>query len=333
MPASIPSRLVLDGIVYFSDGNPEPLRTGGVHAANVTVTHTHAGLEEAMKDLGDWRRRVAAPESGWTLVLTADDLLKARDSGRPGLILGWQNTLPFGSHAVLAWTFAAAGLRIAQLTHNEGNFAGDGCAEERNGGLTKFGRELIHEMNAAGIAVDVSHCGDRTAREAAEVSRKPVLLTHSNAKAVHNRVRNKDDDAIRAVAKSGGVIGLSVHGFMNWDGDPRHPPSLEGWVAHIRHVMNLAGIEHVGIGTDFACVQDEAVIQAILDRNRDHYKAANAYAAAFGNTSAGRYPKRVPDCRSFPKLIEHLERSGFTGAQVDAIAGGNFLRAYRDIWH
>lgn len=323
---------VIDGIVYFSDGDPEPLRTGGVHAANVTVTHTHAALEEAMDDLGAWRRRIAAPDSGWKLVLRADDIVAAMREGRTGIILGWQNTLPFGASAARAWAFAAAGLRIVQLTHNETNLVGDGCAEARNGGLTSFGRELVAALNDAGIAIDLSHCGDATAAEAATLSRKPALLTHANAKAVHDRVRNKDDAAIRAVASSGGVIGLSLHGFMNWDGDPAHPPSLEGWLRHVDYVAKLVGLEHVGIGTDFAAVQDEAVIQAILDRNRDHYKAANAYARAFGNSSAGRYPAGLPDARHFPRLLEALEKAGYTGAQVEAIAGGNFLRAYREIW-
>lgn len=325
-------RTVIDGIVYFCDGDPEPLRTGGVAAANFTVAHTHGGLRDALAELGAWRRRISAPGSGWRLVLAAGDIPAAQAEGSTGIILGWQNTLPFASNLERVGAFHAIGLRVAQLTHNEANFAGDGCAEKRNGGLTAFGRELVAEMNAAGVAIDLSHCGDATAAEAARVSRRPVLLTHSNAKSVHDRVRNKDDAAIRAVAGSGGVVGLSIHGFMNWDGDPKHPPSLDGWVDHVRYVAQIAGIEHVGIGTDFAAVQDDALVQAILDRNRDHYRAANAYAQAFGNSSAGRYPAGVSGPRNFPRLIEALERAGFTDGQVDAIAGGNFLRAYREIW-
>lgn len=332
-PAAAAAPVVIDGIVYFSDGDPAPLRSGGVHATNVTVTHTHAGLAEALRDLGGWRRRIAAAGSGWKLVLRADDIVAARREGLTGIILGWQNALPFCDKARRAWAFAAAGLRIVQLTHNEANLAGDGCAERRNAGLTVFGRELIAELNGAGIAIDLSHCGDTTAAQAAAASSRPVLLTHANCKSVHDRVRNKDDAAIRAVAASGGVIGVSLHGFMNWDGDPAHPPSVEGWLRHLAYVIALVGVEHAGIGTDFAAVKDEAVIQAILDRNRDHYQAANAYAKAFGNSSAGRYPAGIPGPRQFPRLIEALERAGYTGAQIEAIAGGNFLRAYRDIWN
>ena len=123
-----------------------------MHAANVTVTHTHAGLEEALADLGAWRRRIAAEGTGWKLVLRAGAIPAARDEGRTGIILGWQNTLPLGGNPARAWAFAAAGLRVAQLTHNETNLSGDGCAETRNGGLSDFGREVVAELNGTGIA-------------------------------------------------------------------------------------------------------------------------------------------------------------------------------------
>ena len=331
-PAS--PRIVIDGLVYLSDGDPEPLATGGVTAANVTVSHMLADCGQAFDEMAAWHERLRAPDTRWRLVLRADDVARARDEGRTGLIMGWQNTLPFGHRLERVAAFHAMGLRIAQLTYNEANLAADGCMETRPGvGLTRFGHDLVRTMNEVGVAIDLSHCSEQTGREAASASRKPVLLTHANAKAIHDRVRNKSDDTLRAVAGTGGVIGVSIHGFMNWSGRPGEPPTLEDFARHARHVANVAGIEHVGIGTDYAAVQDDATAQAVLDMSRARYeRSGGEYARAFGNTSAGRYPAGVPTPRQFPSILEALGRAGFTGAQVDAIAGGNFLRALHDIW-
>jgi membrane dipeptidase len=325
---------VIDGLVYLSDGDPEPLATGGVTAANVTVSHMLADCGQAFDEMAAWHERLRAPDSRWRLVLRADDVARAREEGRTGLIMGWQNTLPFGHRLERVAAFHAMGLRIAQLTYNEANLAADGCMETRPAvGLTRFGHDLVRTMNEVGVAIDLSHCSEQTGRDAAAASSRPVLLTHANAKAIHDRVRNKSDDTLRAVAGTGGVIGVSIHGFMNWSGRPGEPPTLEDFARHARHVANVAGIEHVGIGTDYAAVQDDATAQAVLDMSRARYeRSGGEYARAFGNTSAGRYPAGVPTPRQFPSILEALGRAGFTGAQVDAIAGGNFLRALRDIW-
>jgi membrane dipeptidase len=324
---------VIDGLVYFCDGDPAPLRDGGVTAANITVTDMFWDLDTTFTKMGEWLKRAEAPGSGWRLVRTADDILAAQAEGSTGLIMGWQNILPFGTSLDRVAAFHALGLRIAQLTYNEAGLAGDGCIDERGGGLTRFGRALVPEMNRVGIGIDLSHCGDRTAFEAARASAKPVFLTHANAKAVNDRVRNKLDDTIRAVADTGGVIGVSIHGFMNWDGDPAHPPSLDNFVRHARHVADLVGVEHVGIGTDFSAVKDAASVRSVLDMSKGSYpETGGVFAAAFGNESAGRYPRETPTPRQFPRILDALSRARFSAADVEAIGGGNFLRAFRQVW-
>jgi membrane dipeptidase len=324
---------VIDGLVYLCDGNPEPLRSGGVTAANVTVTHMFWDQEQTFLGMGEWLRKVNAPDSGWRLVRTADDIVAAKAEGTTGLIMGWQSMNPIGNRIERMAAFHALGLRVGQLTYNEGNLAGDGCLEERGGGITRFGKKLIAEMNRVGVAIDLSHCCDRTAFEAARASEKPVFLTHANAKALNDRVRNKLDETIRAVAATGGVIGVSIHGFMNWDGDAKHPPTLANFVRHARHVADLVGVEHVGIGTDFTAVQDDAFAQSILDMSKNEYpETGGVFAAAFGNASAGRYPKETPSPREFPRILDALRDGGFSAAEVEGIGGGNFLRAFRQVW-
>lgn len=330
---SVSPHPVIDGLVYFCDGNPAPFRAGGVTAANITVTHMHWGLEETFTALGEWHKRLATPNCGWRLVRSADDILAAQREGRTGLIMGWQNSIPFGTQLDRVTAFHALGLRVVQLTYNEANAVGDGCLEERGGGLTRFGRALVAEMNKVGIAIDLSHCGERTTIEAAKSSDKPVLATHANAKGLNDQVRNKSDDAIRAVAKTGGIIGTSIHGFLNWDGDPSHPPSLPNFVRHAQYVADLVGVEHVGIGTDFSAVQNENSVQSILELSKGAYpETGGKYAQAFGNSSASRYPRETPTPEQFPLIIQALEKGGFNTDEVNLIAGGNFLRVFELIW-
>lgn len=334
MPGPAPSRApVIDGLVYLCDGDPAPLREGGVTAANVTVTDMFWDLERTFEEMGKWNRRVAAPAWGWRLVRTADDIVAAQADGTTGLIMGWQSILPFGSRLERVAAFHALGLRMAQLSYNEASLAGDGCLEERGGGLTRFGHKLVAEMNDVGVGIDLSHCGDRTAFEAARASKRPVFLTHANAKAVDERVRNKLDDTIRAVAETGGVMGISIHGFMNWDGTREHPPTLANFVRHAKYVADLVGVDHVGIGTDFTALRNEADAQRILDMSKNSYpETGGIFAAAFGNTSAGRYPPETPTPRQFPRILAALRDGGFTASEVEAIGGGNFLRAFRAVW-
>lgn len=332
-PALPPRFPIIDGLVYFCDGNPGPFKGGGVAAANVTVTHMLADLAGTVAGLGRWHRKLNEPGSDWTLIRRVEDIHTAYEQGKVGLIMGWQNSLPIGDDLDRVPAFHALGLRVIQLTYNEANLSGDGCLDGRNAGLSRFGRALVAELNQAGIAIDLSHCGERTTIEAAKTSSKPVLVTHANARALDDRPRNKSDAAIRAVAATGGVIGASIHGFLNWDGNANHPPTLKNFVRHVQYISDLVGVEHVGIGTDFSAASDPTGVNAILAMSKAAYpETGGKYAQAFGNSSASRYPKETPTPAQFPLIIEALQGGGFNAAEVQAIGGGNFLRAFSDIW-
>lgn len=325
--------LVIDGLVFFSDGDAAPLREGNVAAANVTAIDVLSGLEQAIDMTATWLARLAEPDCPWKLVRTADDIPDARREGRVGLIMGWQNTGPLGDRVERIRLFHALGVRVMQLTYNEANLIGDGCLEPRQSGLTRFGRDVVAEMNEVGVAIDLSHCSEPTCLDAARVSEKPVLLTHANARAVANRPRNKADEVLRAVAETGGVIGASLHGFMNWNGDPNNPPTVESFIEHVRHIVNVVGGEHVGMGHDYASVSRPDAADAILAMSKNKFPgAAGDFAAAFGNTLEKRYPAETPSPRELGRVTLALAKAGFKAAEIEAIAGKNFLRAFGEIW-
>jgi len=324
---------VIDGLVFYSDGDATDLLSGGVSAVNLTVVYPLADLRQAIDELSEWLKRLGDPESQWRLVSTTDDIRRAGEEGKVGLIMGWQNMLPVEDRLDRLTLFHRLGVRVMQLTYNDANFIGDGCLERRDGGLTEFGRRAVAEMNAVGIAIDLSHCGEKVCLDAAELSNKPILLTHANAKAVFNQPRNKSDDALRAVARTGGVIGLSIHGFMNWSGNAAEPPSLEGIAEQAKYVRNLVGIDHIGVGTDFASLGDKSAADYFLAMSKSKYSGtAGAFVRAFGNRLEDRYPKDTPTPRQFPRIFDALARAGFKSAEIEKIAGGNFVRAFREIW-
>jgi membrane dipeptidase len=192
---------------------------------------------------------------------------------------------------------------------------------------------VVAEMNRLGLAIDLSHCAETVALEAAEISTRPILVTHANARAVFEQPRNKSDAVIRAVAATGGVIGLSIHGFMNWDGDPSHPNTLEGFVSNVRHVRDLVGVEYIGIGTDYASLSRPDAADFFLSMSKEKYQGtAGAYIEAFGNSLERRYPAEAPTPQHYPRIFDALADSGFSDSEISAIAGGNFLRALDQIW-
>lgn len=325
--------LVIDGLIFHSDGDPRWLREGNISAANITLRAPVDDFEQTFDAFAAWRRRCADPASGWHLVLRGEDIDAARAAGKVGLIMGWQDTKMLGDRAERLECFHALGLRIVQLTYNEACAVGDGCLEPRNAGLSTFGYEVVAELNRLGIAIDLSHCGEQVCLDAAAASKAPVLLTHANARAVTNRVRNKSDAVIRAVAATGGLVGASVHGFMNWDGNPAHPPTLALFLRHLRHIVALVGIDHVCIGTDMAALSSETAADRILEMSFSRYGGATAdYVRAFGNTLAKRYPDELNNPRLMHRMTDALLADGYSESEVEKIMGLNLRRVLGGIW-
>jgi membrane dipeptidase len=325
--------VIIDGLVFFSDGSARDMRAGGVTAINLTVSDMGADFEQALKDAMAWRQRCQAPDSPWLLVEREEDIARAKQTGRLGLIMGWQNGRPLGDQMDRVALFHALGIRVIQLTYNEANLLGDGCLEKRNAGLSNLGVDMVREMNRVGIAIDLSHCAEQTCLDAARHAGKPVFLTHANANAVIPRPRNKSDAVIKAVAQTGGVIGCSIHAYLNWRGDPRQQPTLEDFVANVRHIGQLVGYEHVGIGTDFPSVDTYEAVRHVMVMSRTKYAASGGdFSDAFGDVMEARYPVETPDPSHFPAFTQALHKAGLGDSQIAGVLGGNFQRAFAQAW-
>ena len=326
--------LIIDALNFHGDGDATVLRAAGISAINLTVSHFEADFEQAMDGIALWLDVLRRPGSGWRKVEKSGDIEEAHRTGEVGLIMGWQNLRPIADKLDRLVMLRDLGLRVAQLTYNRRNFLGDGCLESEDGGLSGLGRDAVRFMNELGIAVDLSHVGQRTSIEAAEASTKPVFATHANARAVTPSLRNKTDDAIRAIAATGGVIGVSIYGPMCWDQNPERPPSLEDFERHLDHIVELVGVEHVGLGTDMPAVANLDSVRQITELTLAKFPAAIAdYAKAFGNDIRARYLSDCASHKDLSRITERLQQRQWAEADILAFLGGNFLRAFGNAWH
>ncbi len=222
----------------------------GVDVSSVTIGafgEVPFSRDNALRDLARWTRKFDML-AGYVKVTTADDMREAQTSGRRGIILNFQNTTHFGEDLDELARFHDLGVRIMQLTYNARNLVGDGCTERNPSGLSHLGLDVVAAMNDIGILIDVSHCSHRTAMDAAVASREPIAITHGFAEALNRHDRGAADDLIRAVGEEGYVGIVCVPFFLTADPDV----TLDHFLRHVDHVANLVGIDHVGIGTDWA---------------------------------------------------------------------------------
>ena len=204
--------VVFDGLNVSNWGSPEVYRSldaGRVTGINATVA-IWEGFAQTMDNLAAWVHRFEARADTLAPATTAADILDAKETGKTGVVLGWQNSSPIENDLNRLALFHALGVRIVQITYNERNLVGNGCYERTDDGLSLFGQDLVREMNRLGMLIDLSHVGDRTTLEAAEMSAQPVACTHANARGFFDHPRNKTDDALRLIAENGGVIGANA---------------------------------------------------------------------------------------------------------------------------
>ncbi|HEY2931923.1 MAG TPA: dipeptidase [Acidobacteriota bacterium] len=292
-------------------------------------------------DLADAMNQVIGQSGGqMRLATTASDIENNARDGKLSALMGIE-----GGHAIdddlgVLRMYQRMGVRYMTLTWSNANNWADSSGEApKHNGLTDFGRDVVREMNRIGMIVDISHVSDKTFWDTMKVTTKPVIASHSSARALNDVARNMRDDMLREVAKNGGVVGINFYsGFLSpdfarasaasratrpsvqdlikkYNGDLNRvaverylqyetmssltPPPFKVLIDHIDHVAKVAGVEHVGLGSDFDGVDS--------------------------------LPEGIHDVTDLPKITQALLDRGYTERDVGKILGGNFLRVLRTV--
>lgn len=325
--------IVIEGLVYRCEGYDDAAKEGGLTAVHTTVCAFHAGFREALDAIAATLARLQQNRDKWMLAESTSDILKAKREGKVSIILGFQSAKPIEDNLGNLYLFQKLGVRIIQLTYNERNFVGDGCLERTNSGLSRFGVSLVKAMNKLGILIDLSHVGERTTMDAIEHSEAPVVFTHANSRALSENPRNKSDEQIKALANKGGVIGISAYGPICWDERKGIPPTMDDVVAHIDYVVNLVGVDHVGLGNDYPMGVPRPIMDQIINSTNASYPQMNGeYNRIVGSGYEQRYAKGFESLAKFPNVTRALVQRGYSAEDISKILGGNFFRVFNEVW-
>lgn len=310
----------LDDPALFPASEMQRARESGFNVLH--ISWGTADYDETLRYMAHWNGFIAHNSDGFLRVDTPQRLAEAKSAGKIGMILGLQNSAHFRTVDDVDF-FYGLGQRVSQLTYNSRNLIGSGSTERNDSGLSDFGVSVVERMNKLGMAVDVSHCGDATTLDACAVAKQPVLITHANCRALNPHVRCKTDEAIRRVAATGGVMGITgVRMFVSGS----EPTTIENVLDHYDHVAHLVGLEHLGVGSDIGLDGYDALPEPIRKKLHAGYKSSYAFRER-DDIEGLDHPKRTFD------LTEGLIRRGYSDAGIQQILGGNFQRVLTQIWN
>ncbi|MDH2292381.1 dipeptidase [Cobetia sp. 10Alg 146] len=313
--------LTIDGLQYSNWSREifEQMREGGLDAVHATLVY-HETTRETLSRLGEWNRRFEAWPDLIMPVHVPQDIAVAQASGRVGIILGAQNCSPIEDDIDMVEVMRDLGLMIMQLTYNNQSLLACGCYEAEDSGITRFGRQVIREMNRVGMVIDMSHSAERSTLEAIEISERPVIISHANPESFHPAKRNKSDKVLKAIAESDGLLGFSAYPFHLRNGSDC---TLTEYCEMIARTADLMGIEHLGIGTDLCQNQPVSILEWM--RNGRWSKDMDYGEGSASNADWPRPLSWLRDSRDFPNLIAGLRKVGMSEDEVAGVMGKNWV--------
>ena len=257
---------------------------------------------------------------------TFDDLVRAKQEGRIAFVASLESATPIENELDRVDVLYGLGIRAMGITYSESNALGSGLKEPHDGGLTRFGRQVVRRMNKLGMTIDTAHCGDRTSMEAIKWSEKPTLISHVGARALWNSNRMMPDSVLKACADKGGAIGVEAAPHTTLTHQyPQH--SIESYMEHFEYIANLVGIDHVAFGPDTFF--------------GDHVGLHHAFARqlSISDAHAGPAYEEVAYVKGLenpgevmPNVTRWLVSHGYSDGEIAKVLGLNVLRVLRESW-
>ena len=294
-------------------------------AVHVTIAY-HEDFDEVKKNVEKWKKHFQEYK---TLIIhgkTFQDIERAHQEKKTAIFFGFQNCSPIEDDIGLVESVHEMGARFMQLTYNNQSLLATGCYEKTDSGVTRMGKEVIKEMNRIGVVIDMSHSAEKSTLDAIELSTKPIVITHANPSFWFAAKRNKSNEVLKELAKSGGMLGLSLY--------PHHLKdtsdcTLESFCEMAAQTAELMGIKHIGIGSDLCLKQPNNVVEWM--RNGTWTKTKDYGEGSSSNPHFPKQPNWFEDARGFNNLEKGLKKVGFQETEVNDILGNNWYNFYRGI--
>ena len=300
-------------------------REANLDAVHVTLVY-HEDYDEFVQRTKEWKKFFNENSDLIFLGRNFKDIEKANLEKKTAIFFGFQNCSPIEDNIALVEKVHEHGCRFMQLTYNNQSLLATGCYEKNDSGVTNFGREAIKEMNRVGVVIDMSHSAEKSTFDAIEISEKPIAITHANPSFWYEAIRNKSNDLLKALASSGGMLGLSLYPHHLKDGSNC---TLENFCEMAAKTAEIMGAKNIGIGSDLCLNQPDRVVERM--RNGTWTKIKNYGEGSKNKPGFPKQPDWFLDARGFKNLDIGLKKVGFNENDVNGILGNNWYYFYKEI--
>ena len=294
-------------------------------AIHVTIAY-HEDFEEVKNNIDIWNKYFKEFKDFIIHGKSFKDIEKANRERKTAVFFGFQNCSPIEDNIGLVEEIHKLGIIFMQLTYNNQSLLATGCYEKRDSGVTRMGKEVIKEMNRLGVVVDMSHSAEKSTLDAIKISAKPIAITHANPSFWFAAKRNKSNEVLKALADSGGIIGLSLYPHHLKD---KSNCTLESFCEMTAKTADMIGVKHIGIGSDLCIGHPDSVVEWM--RNGKWTKTKDYGEGKASDASFPAQPSWFEDARGFKNLEQGLKKVGFEESEVNDILGNNWYNFYRGI--
>ena len=300
-------------------------REANLDAVHVTLVY-HEDYDEFVQRTKEWKKFFNENSDLIFLGRNFKDIEKANLEKKTAIFFGFQNCSPIEDNIALVEKVHEHGCRFMQLTYNNQSLLATGCYEKNDSGVTNFGREAIKEMNRVGVVIDMSHSAEKSTFDAIEISEKPIAITHANPSFWYKAIRNKSNDLLKALASSGGMLGLSLYPHHLKDGSNC---TLENFCEMTAKTAEIMGVKNIGIGSDLCINHPDSVVEWM--RNGTWTKTKNYGEGSKKTPGFPKQPDWFLDARGFNNLETGLKKIGFNEDETNGILGNNWYNFYKGI--
>jgi membrane dipeptidase len=312
----------------FSAADLELVRNSGINVIKLSLGGINSDFAHTVAEIARVQQLIEVHPDYFTPVRNSADIVRAQRERKLGIILSFESVEMLGGQLSPLELFRNLGVRVMQLSYNRTSAFAAGVMAPRGGGLTALGHEAVREMNRLGIAIDISHANPATTADVLTQSSQPPVMTHAGCAAIHAHPRNKTDEQLRALAARGGVVGIYDLPYLT--ASPRQP-TVEDYLAHLVHALQVAGEDHVGIGSDVGIAPFDSSPAGMAEFSHE-LKERRAAGLSAPEEDRPTYVVGLNVPRRMEIIADRLLRSGYSASVTEKVLGANFARVFTQTW-